>query len=482
MRILLILFIYIPLFSISQKALVVDNVTHILVSSTETKFLKKLKRNFYKSIDYYIDFDGNQFKKLVRRDDSCFVDKDDKWETIIEINKIEKISLKKVFANNHQLLIYHDDKLIRLAMIDENYLALIETDTSKLQEATLKNNRYLFSSIKILPIFSINLGNKKNIIQCDWDDKTCSIANMDGEIMVHYDSNKFVKATKIKEPLYLNLKEYYKLGLFDLYIPIKKSKGYTIFNQLKDSISFKNFDTVVNFYGSFIAKTKNKIELYNYQFKKISIPKIRAFGSYGYGIQVLIKNNLYFLDLFGNIDSTKTPQMRLVCGMIGKNYDYTIKDSSQHFFITRKDDYNKIRKFNLVTPPFTQSVTFLSTNKFQNVEEYNNYSTFPYTHLLLKNKGKYGISLFKQADDSTFICNEILKPIYDTIFTNTYYLPAKFYKDNLWGCFPQNKKVRYKLVDDFDIYHHPYKCFTRFELPNGKKGWLDRSGNEYIDH
>ena len=55
------------------------------------------------------------------------------------------------------------------------------------------------------------------------------------------------------------------------------------------------------------------------------------------------------------------------------------------------------------------------------------------------------------------------------------------FKDSLWGYFPFNQEVRYKVLDDFYTHGNPYKYFTRFELPNGQKGWLDRNGNEYTD-
>jgi hypothetical protein len=90
-----------------------------------------------------------------------------------------------------------------------------------------------------------------------------------------------------------------------------------------------------------------------------------------------------------------------------------------------------------------------------------------------------GINISSQGDVS--ICKEVLKSVYDTLFINRFNQPVKLFKDSLWGYFPFNQEVRYKVLDDFYTHGNPYKYFTRFELPNGQKGWLDRNGNEYTD-
>jgi hypothetical protein len=45
----------------------------------------------------------------------------------------------------------------------------------------------------------------------------------------------------------------------------------------------------------------------------------------------------------------------------------------------------------------------------------------------------------------------------------------------LHGFFPQNCKGEYEFLEDFIV------CFARFQKPNGKKGWLDIYGNEFLD-
>jgi hypothetical protein len=51
----------------------------------------------------------------------------------------------------------------------------------------------------------------------------------------------------------------------------------------------------------------------------------------------------------------------------------------------------------------------------------------------------------------------------------------RFKENNLCGYYGIHMKGRYKKLDEFQGY------FARFELPNGKKGWLDRNGKEYVN-
>ncbi|MBC8755458.1 hypothetical protein H2O64_12345 [Kordia sp. YSTF-M3] len=51
----------------------------------------------------------------------------------------------------------------------------------------------------------------------------------------------------------------------------------------------------------------------------------------------------------------------------------------------------------------------------------------------------------------------------------------RFKKDNLYGYYGMHTKVHFKKLDQFQGF------YARFELPNGKRGWLDRNGKEYLN-
>jgi hypothetical protein len=56
-----------------------------------------------------------------------------------------------------------------------------------------------------------------------------------------------------------------------------------------------------------------------------------------------------------------------------------------------------------------------------------------------------------------------------------YYHPILFKAKDKYGYFPMNKTAKYKSINRFK------GNFAEFELPNGRKGWLDLNGNEYLN-
>ena len=69
----------------------------------------------------------------------------------------------------------------------------------------------------------------------------------------------------------------------------------------------------------------------------------------------------------------------------------------------------------------------------------------------------------------------------DNIYINTmayevgYFAPFQFQKNNLFGYFPFTLTAKYLFLNPLN------GNFIRFQLPNGKNGWLDKNGNEYPD-
>jgi len=49
-------------------------------------------------------------------------------------------------------------------------------------------------------------------------------------------------------------------------------------------------------------------------------------------------------------------------------------------------------------------------------------------------------------------------------------------KDGLFTYYPIIREIKYKKLGNFK------GKYARFELPNGKKGWLATDGKEYLDH
>lgn len=82
-------------------------------------------------------------------------------------------------------------------------------------------------------------------------------------------------------------------------------------------------------------------------------------------------------------------------------------------------------------------------------------------------KGKYGVWDFKDQ--------KIILPFtYDKIISNQKYLFLQ--KDRLITFYPTiSSEPKYKKLEAY------IGNFARFQLPNGKKGWVDKKGREYFD-
>ena len=81
--------------------------------------------------------------------------------------------------------------------------------------------------------------------------------------------------------------------------------------------------------------------------------------------------------------------------------------------------------------------------------------------LVIDKGGKKGIV---QSDNSIVY--------YDDVQDDNF-LP-KVKKDGLWGYYQLTSEIKYKELDNF------HYTLAAFELPNGKKGYIDVQGNEYF--
>jgi hypothetical protein len=96
----------------------------------------------------------------------------------------------------------------------------------------------------------------------------------------------------------------------------------------------------------------------------------------------------------------------------------------------------------------------------------------------LKN-GKYNLNTIDflidpKIDEQNLKFNNLLPKNLDSIVTINQDL-YKISKNNLFTYYPLVKEIKYKKLEAFQ------EDFARFELPNGKKGWLSLDGKEYLD-
>lgn len=96
------------------------------------------------------------------------------------------------------------------------------------------------------------------------------------------------------------------------------------------------------------------------------------------------------------------------------------------------------------------------------------YRSLPPSWIVAKKKGKYGVFDVREN-------NKIILPFaYDDIEAKNTHLILK--KKGLTAYYPISDTPRYKEL-------HPFRWqLARFQLPDGKWGWLSKDGKEYIDN
>lgn len=238
-----------------------------------------------------------------------------------------------------------------------------------------------------------------------------------------------------------------------------------------------------------ICKNKSGFDLYNYQYKKINLKSLKTFKDFGDHIQVIENNKNKNYNYLGK-DYTKKDLVRFPI------YDMSINVSEPKFF--RLSVKNTNLKIEVIEDRMKDlNFSFLKAihlNKNDSIREFyftnlkkqlerEQYSYKDFEMFYKLKNGKYGFAPFQYLynDENTeYYFKEIYAAYYlqyhnldkIEVSKNEYF---KFYKNNKIALYPLIKNFRYKKLGNFNGY------YARFELPNGKKGWLSKDGIEYLD-
>jgi hypothetical protein len=220
--------------------------------------------------------------------------------------------------------------------------------------------------------------------------------------------------------------------------------------------------------GKHIIKDKNN---------RIIFENLRGLEDLGNGYQAINSKNelIYFtikkdtVELKSNVDEVK--RFYMVCGTV-PSYKVSIKDTLNHFEIILKTDNTWLNQENTISTITTISkddaddcffINFEKEFSYENYPSINHILNIPYENpdsVIFKKNNLYGI--FKKT-----------KAIYSEI--SIVKLLTKVKKENLYSYYEINKTPKYKELGEF------IGAFARFELVNGKKGYLTGNGYEYID-
>ncbi len=260
-------------------------------------------------------------------------------------------------------------------------------------------------------------------------------------------------------------------------------------NQLRDFVFNqrfidKDYDTLYINNGFIIGLKGNRYDIYNHRLNSIGLPNTRSVHSTAeHGCQILVGNKIKWLKKSGHVSDEMEKITFMVCGTVSTSKQEISKVNDQ-FKLTKLIDHFDGKE------PIVSSFMFKNHN-YSDIWFLNGAKTVSYDGnsginatydipgeeyklLIVKDKDKYGLVEYESMDEKV-VLNEILNAQYDSIIFKNYYHPILLKKDNLYGYYKLNEKMRYKSISAFD------KSFARFTLPSGKKGWLDINGREYMD-
>ena len=183
-------------------------------------------------------------------------------------------------------------------------------------------------------------------------------------------------------------------------------------------------------------------------------------------LQVLNKKNeiVYYDSELRKIKKPKGINY-IVCGTVN-SYKYRIVKENSLYFVERSIDRSwtggNITKqiIDTISNKNYDKVYFINKSAILQFDDNNTYPTFLVFEKNLKR------IIFHNNTEYEYDLVQLKKHLYQNLVLVN--------KDGLYNYFSFSPEVRYSQLDDF-TYNLAY-----FELPNGKKGYLDIDGNEYF--
>ncbi|QHI37036.1 hypothetical protein IMCC3317_24140 [Kordia antarctica] len=279
-----------------------------------------------------------------------------------------------------------------------------------------------------------------------------------GFVPLNFSETQSYTPTYDSKKLYLISSHLHQLGNYYHIITEKGKKR--LYNYRGEDVLQKRYDSIVlsNFIIGFKGK---KYDVYNQTFKKLKLPKLQAVHldrSNRYNLQVIQNNELRSIPLSNDtsekyVVTNPTPPFMPTLNM---EIAYKIED--------RATEYAFISEFTLDTLTIPKNnikdIYFLKNRKKKIVTDTEIYIIAELTN------GNFNLFDFRKPNTNLLVSMSEIEHIGGFI---------RFKKDNLYGYFKIHTKGRYIKLDHFQGF------FARFELPNGKKGWLDRNGKEYLN-
>jgi hypothetical protein len=418
-----------------------------------------------------------------------------------DFNDLQKISFNHIGRFNNDDKKYDEYKLY---LINKNFFAYF---TNRYED----KNKYT-NIEEYMPFIIIEFENKRIIYTYDNEEIFIIPTNKLYKIIHQYDSeNKEFKTEKLK----ISNEEIYKFSQHAFHdfedeffvVDTLPSKKVVLKNMYNEILINQSYDSIQL---SQIIKCfdKGKIDLFNLSFNKLNKFSLKTSKVSLGSIQIIEKNKLRWIDWTGKeINKGFSFPIVLVPEAPQHEYKYELAFSkSNEKFILKARNMDVFGFETNETESDTLSLTntigiknfyFQNNNSKDTISSnrefyhFDNYKTritemvdFSYTVIYFqRDNGTYGMSYLGNfyVNNEDFNNNissaefNDFNEYQELQFVEFKYPFYKMKKNNLFKLFPLHKEFRYKKLEDFQ------GNFARFELPNGKKGWLSKEGEEYLD-
>lgn len=397
------------------------------------------------------------------------------------VKKIKFVSVEKDEFGEHELTQFNNETFVIYQYEfreDSNKMELVECD---------EYSKYFYADFG---------GDKKIIITSD--DFNSFIVPTKNELFLlgnnSFENYKILKQNKLtNKHIWLTTNRIYNKQVFK--IDTLKNKRVQLKNIYNDVLIKEIYDSI-NVNNIIYCYKKNNVDLYNLTYNKINKKGINAAHTYMGSIQILQNNKLKWINWNG--EELKKPSFFQGYGLPEsiievKPRELEINKPDGLYYLIDKNYYNYKTQIvgkdsiSLINANDIDNFYFIKNNSLDRIinrnlknNEINLFSPkglmyFGYDVVYYKkNNGLFGFNFIEKFINPNFKNEEfdLFQELQSIEFKEPFY---KLEKNNLFMFYPLQNNFKYKSLEQFQFN------FARFELPNGKKGWLSLDGKEYLD-
>lgn len=347
----------------------------------------------------------------------------------------------------------------------------------------------VFDKADQIPYFYIKFGNRKIIKLFEGYDYFIIGSKTEITLYRFYKGLKKYKTEKTIAALSLDDIEHIQFSAyFDHYYRVDTiGRKVALRNYFNERVLPAKYDSVIASRDFLTAYTNKKIELYNPILKQLDLKGLKAVKQMRHFpvVYILQKNEQKIINVLGLEEHILRSTILYGSSVLPSRYPATFSQEGDEFYITSPG-------IELFKPELIwngEKRKLYNTQNLDSIYIWNNQIEMDFFNgisntticVCRMDSGKYKLEYLA---DFLYEHPEVLPEEYDkgTILNHLDFVEAhssylKFVKNGLIGYYPYNKTAKYKEIEEY----RGFENFIRFTLPDGRKGWLDTNGKEYLD-